>query len=684
MSKPDSKAWSRCEEYAAELTRMVMQQAMQRKIVEDRWYKDTLQYSGLYDGKLEDDLKKSKRSTLYVNVTKPKCATVRARLADILLPTDEANWSIEATPAPDIPGVAPSSATAPEGDEAKAARVEAAVRVRGMTRLISDALAECHYEDVIRRVLTQGIKYGNGVTKGPWPARNSGENWSRSTGADGPFWSPSMAPEAAPAFEWVNLWHFFPDMQALCMADCEFVFQYHRLNATQLASFARDGHFQKEGVAKLLGRGAGYVYEPGAGIGEYITHLRAMEGQPTEASKRSRWEVYEYHGPVPAKTLEKICAGLDEGTIWDAMDRGEGKGALETVMACVWFSEDQILKFTVNPSRTTRPPYAVFKFDDSESGLFSEGIPAMIRDPQSALNAGWRLLMDNAALAARPMFVMNRSALTPADNRWEVGGGRVFYQNYETEREPLQAMQISGLSEEIQRIIGLSRQFIDDESRLPLIAQGDPGTQTRQTAQGMTLLVTAVNIMFRDAVRSFDRDVTIPNIEALYRWFMLFHEDDSVKGDMRVKARGSSVLLVREMQAQNLLMIMNLVSSSPELQAVFKVPNLARRLLAALKVSPDETVMSDAEIEELQKMMQEQQGPSPEEIKMQIAAQQAETQLQIAEMQLKTEVIKLASQEESSIAKVQADLEKVKLANQSAERRQLAEIAVKERHGEGL
>ena len=333
-------------------------------------------------------------------------------------------------------------------------------------------------------------------------------------------------------------------------------------------------------------------------------------------------------------------------------------------------------------------PYSVFTYDNTQNGMFGDGLPRIMSDPQKATNSAWRLLFDNASLSGVPMYLIDRAKVEPKDGRWEVVPGKIWYRiGGGLNNEPvLEVIRIEGSSEALIATVRLSEASMDDETSIPMARpdDGQSGTQAKQTAHGMAMLASAINIAFRDAARNFDTGITIPNIKRLYAWNMQYHPDDSVKGDMRVKARGSSVLLVREIQAQNLIMVLNLAATNPVMQQIVRIPQLMRQLFRALQVTGTDAVMTDEEIDAHMQRMQEEQGPSEAEIRMQVEQMKAETQIQIAEMQLKTEVVKAAATQGVAIQKIAADLRSAELGILSKERMQAAEIAVKERYGEGL
>ena len=89
-----------------------------RLYIEDRWLEDLRQFHGRYDPNVQSSIVNSKSCSLFLNVTKPKTNAFAARVMDMVLPTDDKNWGLEATPVPEIAGLdsglkdAPASANA--------------------------------------------------------------------------------------------------------------------------------------------------------------------------------------------------------------------------------------------------------------------------------------------------------------------------------------------------------------------------------------------------------------------------------------------------------------------------------------------------------------------------------------------------------------------------------------------
>jgi len=667
--------------FAVDLYTRAVNAAQRRSEVERLWYDATLQYQGLYDEDTRERLARTKYSSkLFANQTRPKTDVMRDRLIGVLMPMDRPNWDIRPTPVPSLQAVEEMATDDVSQEDAEAARAimeEMKRRCDGMRKEISDQLEQSRYRSIVMKVIQQACKLGTGVLKGPFTDSFETSHWSKREGD----WKTGGEREDYPRLEWVDLWDFYPDMDATDIRDCDFVFQLHRMGRRRLRDMGRRRVFDRRAVDELL------EVEPGRtpieqNFNHYLRHLKALE-EPATDGQDNRYSVLEYHGPVAADTLREIASKFEQGELLDAAVNPDDPG--KTREAVIWFCQDRVLKFALKPVRDEDPIYSVFTFSESDSTLFGRGIPSMIRDPQSALNASYRLMLDNAAISGKPMYVINRDGLKPADKDWRIKPGKVFYRTGPLDEGPaIEIVQIEGRTENLQGIMDTSLKFVDDESRLPLIAQGDQGDGARQTAHGMTLLVSAVNITFQSAARRFDDQLTIPTIRRLYDWNMMYGTKESIKGDNEVRALGSSVLLLRELQAQNMMMILNLVAGNPDVAMMVRIPEVAKQLFRALQIDEDSIVLGEAELQRAQEEAAANQPPSPEQIKMQMEQMKLQAQYEIEKMRLQAEMVKLATQQETTIQKISADLQKAKIETASKERLFAAETAIKARYGEGI
>lgn len=90
--------------WALQLKREFSTAESSRKLIEERWLEDLMQYRGQYPADVMERLKKFKRSQVYYRMTTNKVDMMVARLMDLLFPARSKNWAIQPTPDPEIPG----------------------------------------------------------------------------------------------------------------------------------------------------------------------------------------------------------------------------------------------------------------------------------------------------------------------------------------------------------------------------------------------------------------------------------------------------------------------------------------------------------------------------------------------------------------------------------------------------
>ena len=698
MGMGDYKAES--SRFGQSLYQKVWETARLRLGLEERWYEDTLQVLGEYPPDVQRRLNENEGSSkVFLNLTRPKVKVMKARLADSLFPTDEATWDIEPTPVPRIQKAVDRTADAgkyplqdQETNRAQQQMKEAEERAKAMHRLIDDQLVESRYVNIGRSVINQGCKLGVGVIKGPIAIDDVRHRWKK----DGEQWRSvaerSQADELQPRFKFVNAWDFYPDMHATSMRDCEYVFELHRMTRSELRRHARSGMFDRDTVKHLLDQGYEYRTDPGH-FSDNLKWVRLLE-QEGDETKIDRFFVFEYWGPITYddfKMMAEHYGKPDHIKQFEALK----DDPLSAIDGRVWFCNDQILRFAANPLPSGRLPYSVFRLDPSENTLLgSHGIPRMLRDQQTSLNAAWRMALESGGLEGVPMFEVDRSRIEPmgGGSDYTIAPRKVFQTKagQSTRAEDggpaIRPIPISGDINGLIGLVNISKSFMDDESSIPLIAQGDQAAGSRQTAHGMTLLANAVNVIFREAARGFDDDVTVPTIMRVYEWNMRYSKDDSVKGDMEVKALGSSTLLINEVVSQHIMMLMNLFAGNPDQFPMINLDKLIRLWFKTLRMDRKQLLKTDEELEQLREEAANTPPPPDPTIegKKELAQMEIEWKREELMIQRDIKVMELVQKGELTMEQIAAGLEKTRIQTQAKERNLLAEAGIKDEHGTGV
>ncbi len=611
------KLRGRVSNFIGQLEQEAASRVAKASTLENERIKDLEQYHGRYDEDTRNRLIKSGGSQLFVPKTRPKTNAMSAKIMDILFPTDDRNWAIEPTPVPKMMGHNGGPAMAPEmpqsmpGQIAPAPEAEsedAATPANLMQEEIDDQLTECGYQAQCRDMIDDACKIGTGIMEGPVVNDNVRRGWSRPyvKGEDGkPVMGPDGKPQVdesgpyelvfggdpRPTFYRIDPWSFFPDPDARTIEESESNYVRFLWKAHDLRKFAKVPEVDQDAIRDLLRLGATGTAPT------YLTRVRMLTGTTAETPK-GLYQVWKFCGALTADQMMDLAQiSGDQGTMDDMAE----VDPLKEVKAIIWFCQGRVLKFSIYPLDSGETTFSVFCLEKDEASIWGYGVPRMIRDPQKASNAAWRMLMDNGGLATGDQIIVNSKVIQPMDGSWTLTP-RKFWELTEAAatnnidvRTAFSNFAIDSHLDELSGIIELCDRQIDDGTALPMI-QGENGAQPTNMPVGtMVLMTNAANIIFTRIIKNWDDDVTTPNIRRSYDWNMQHSPREEIKGDFDIKTRGASVLLIREMQYQNLMLFATTFGESPVWGKYLKKPKIAREIIRGFKLNHKEFIVSDEE-----------------------------------------------------------------------------------------
>lgn len=675
-----------------ELQKLAEDQVAKKRSIEERWLEDERQFHGRYNETTELELRQAKKSRLFVNETRSKTLRWEGRIVKTMFPTDEKPWGISPTPVPELSESAKAvvenvqdivdqanqtmqtSEAEGGGFEASRAMIEqakgpaaaaAAVRkemaeaerrCRAMEREINDHLVEANFNIKLREGISDMCRLGTIVLEGPLTAQKTRRSWEKGrvyqedpvTGERveaGETWQMGRATD--PRQDWIirDPWNFFPDMGAARIEDAEFTFYRSLLNDKQLRKLAREPGFDKEAIRDLL------RMKPKDTLPIYIQELRDIMGQDLYGLEQ-RYHVWKYTGPITGEQLSAICyCWIKDQEKAQEILNDYKPDPLEEINVVLWFCEGKILKYGEYPLDSGECMYSVGNFVKDRTSIFGYGVPYIMRDPQAALNGAWRMMMDNAGKTAGPGIIIDRNQIEPmVGNSYDWQPWKVWNQKKSLTAQdppPIRIVEMPDRLQSLIAVINLSLKFMDDETAMPPVAQGEGSGNGGDTLGGLTLLQNAANVIFGHVVQNLDDQIIVPSINRAYDWEMQHSSKEEIKGDYEVHARGTAVLLVRELEAQRLAGLVQAWSNDPALGPLLKVADAARDALRAQQLNPDKYIKSDEEIAQQAAEAAASAPQDPEMLKlqtqMQIAEMEAGSRVQIAEMARDTAMMQLAA-----------------------------------------
>ena len=558
---PTPQEQSQLDAFGVRLRALFVDYEILRKAKEAEWLENLRQHKGVYDPETLAKIP-ANSSKVYPKITRARDNTVLSRLHEMLFPDLDRNWSIEPTPVPKVTNEIigkirlalvkqdPQTGTMvlPTPAELERAVQDFAKETcKEMESEMDDQLIEMDYSmKVGKPTLKAGVIYGTGLVKGPLPIEYYVDIYE----AKEKEIVTTRKKKLSPFFQNVKIWNWYPDMNVTEPEDMEGCFERHVMSKHQVRKLAKRDDFKGDVIREYLKeKPQGDLVKK-----EFETKLETIdagtqqknvfESAENAASQKivgRKYEVLEYWGYVDGAELHEAGVDIPE----DMFD--------EEVPATIWLIDNKVIKAKKNELPGVDIPYHPFYFEKDETSIFAEGLPRLTRHSQITISAAARMLLNNAAICSGPQIEVNSTYLINEDINsiyplkiWIREGRGV-----EAQYPALRVYHIESHIDEYIKIIDTFIKFGDIESTLPTWMLSEPSAMSNETAQGVSMRMSSMTMTIRDIVRNFDEHQESV-IKALYKWNMEFNVKPEIKGDYSVKARGSSSLVMKEVQQQAL------------------------------------------------------------------------------------------------------------------------------------
>lgn len=697
--------------------------------IEEEWIEDEESYQGIDDanrgdsktikpttsagGLMKNPTGSETRSTVFLNITRPYVDSSAARVADMLLPTDDRNWAIRPTPVPDMvnakptplvgangqpamrpatadeiqalqqqqdPATASAAAQTPSQpgqqtaiaqgvqamgqqqmvpltvkDLADAAIEKASQSAEAAQRRIDDWMVECQYHAEVRKVIEDCARLGTGILKGPYPSKH------RTTAVEQTEegFKLTIKVDIGPASRRVDPWNIFPD--GACgenIHNGSHLFEKDNLTGRKLRDLKDLPGYLNDQIDAAL--------EEGPQRGTADTKNPAV--RDLEQSEKDQFEIWYFYGEIERNDLE--AAGTDL----------EGEDPTATAFyAIITMVNGRVIKAALNPLDSGEFPYDVMNWQRRAGHWAGIGVSRQVRTPQRILNGATRNMMDNAGLAGGPIFGIRKGDVTPADGTWAITPRKIFFlaegSDIDDIRKAITSVEIPIAVTELMTIIQFALKIAEDVTGLPMLMQGQQGNSAPDTYGGQILVTNNASTVLRRIARTFDDRITEPHVRRYYEWLLMYGPEESEKGDFTIDARGSAALVEREIQAQEITQILE-----SSLNPVFGLDpkRCVSEYLKARRFDPKKFQYTEAEAAEMAKKPQ----PLPPavmaaQIRGQSAAQvqglKNQAELQLVQQEAEHEQQMLANgQATPHMATASARIEEARIRANSAETVQMA------------
>ena len=612
---------------------------------EDRWMRAYRNYRGLYGPDVQ--FTSSEKSRVFVKVTKTKTLAAYGQIVDVLFGNNKFPLSVDPSILPD--GVAESvhinldpnaekaseelkttfttetnkpylitpdtklkpgetlydlekkmgsvsdklssvSEKVIEGDGTTPTSITfhpAMVAAKKMEKKIHDQLQESGATKHLRSMAFEMALLGTGVMKGPFAVDKEYPNWD-----DNGDYDPLT--KTVPSTNHVSIWNFYPDPEATSMDDAEYAIERHKLSRNQLRALKDRPYFIEDAIEEAVSTGSDYIRKH--------WEMKMEDDDSYGGSYSERWEVLEFWGYVDKEILEENGIKIPK----ELQD-------LYEISANIWTVNGKVIRCVLNPFKPARIPYYAVPFEHNPYSFFGVGIAENMDDTQTLMNGFMRMAVDNAVLSGNLLIEIDETNLVPGQDL-AVHPGKVFRRQGGAPGQAIFGTKFPNVAGENMQLFDKARVLADESTGFPSFAHGQTGISgVGRTASGISMLMSAANGSIRTVVKNIDDYLISPLGKAFFSFNMQFDFDESIRGDLEVKASGTESLMANEVRSQRLMQFLQ-VAQNPVLAPFAKMDYIIREIAKSMDLDPDKITnsMQDAAIQaEIMKGFQQPMQPPP-------------------------------------------------------------------------
>jgi len=188
------------------------------------------------------------------------------------------------------------------------------------------------------------------------------------------------------------------------------------------------------------------------------------------------------------------------------------------------------------------------------------------------------------------VFDVDETQLVPGQDM-KIFPGKIFRRQSGQPGTSINAIKFPNSTQENMMMFDRFRQLADEATGIPSYSHGATGIQsTTRTAAGMSMLMGAAALSIKTVIKNIDDYLLKPLGESLFHWNMQFNADiPIIKGDLEIKARGTSSLMQKEVRSQRLMTFMQ-TAATPALAPFVRWHTCLKEIAKALDIDPDQLI----------------------------------------------------------------------------------------------
>jgi hypothetical protein len=285
-----------------------------------------------------------------------------------------------------------------------------------------------------------------------------------------------------------------------------------------------------------------------------------------------------------------------------------------------WLIGSYVIKASLNYHPLGQKPYYKASYEGVPGTFWGNSTYDLIKDCQDMCNSATRALANNMGIASGPQVWVNVDRTPQGEDITQMYPWKIHQVTSDpmgSSAAPIGFFQPNSNAQELMAVYEKFSILADEYSGIPRYMTGSsPTGGAGRTASGMSMLMGNANKSMKQVVANIDNSVMTPLLERLYFYNMKYSEDNELKGDITIVARGSNSIVAKETAQVRRNEFLQATANPIDMQimGIDGRATLLRETARQLDVNPDDVVPPREKLrvaQQIQAMMQAGQPPMP-------------------------------------------------------------------------
>lgn len=417
-----------------------------------------------------------------------------------------------------------------------------------MTILIQDRLQDADWLNEFGDFLYNFVAYPAAIMKAPAMKQKMWKEWDNETGR------MVVRKKLVRGVENISPFDFYPAPFARNVQEAEYVIERRKVTRTELAACYAIMGYNNDGLDEVFEQYPNGYLEPyeesDKAPDEDLTGVSPdVDGDHNEA--QGAYDCLGFYGSIQGNILAMFGVEVDDEN--------------RNYEAEIWVIDNIVIKATLNPDPQGLRPFYMASFEPIPGAIWGECITTRLADTQRILTSTIVAHVVNMAYASGVLGEVDDQRLVDDDDPRIVQVNSLRRVVYEPKHNGMPAIKfytVPDLSANLINVIQFHQQQAYELVGIPRVAFGSSenlGTVGR-TSGGVAMVLNQASKSVKYALRMLEQNIIEPVIQSFIDYELFFNSDPTIKGDIRVQARGVSGLVEKENKEERLQMALQTLS----------------------------------------------------------------------------------------------------------------------------